>query len=122
MLLNYQECIDKYGSDYRIKKEISNGDLFVVEKGIYSTERHAPEIDVIMSKYPKTVCTGNSAFFYHSLTDVIPDYYYLASRRTDTRIRDPRVVQSFLKDDIFEAGITEVKYNNSVVRVYDRER
>ncbi len=33
-----------------------------------------------------------------------------------------RVVQSFLKDDIFEAGITEVKYNNSVVRVYDRER
>ena len=122
MLLNYQECIDKYGSDYRIKKEISNGDLFVVEKGIYSTERHAPEIDVIMSKYPKTVCTGNSALFYHSLTDVIPDYYYLASRRTDTRIRDPRVVQSFLKDDIFEAGITEVKYNNSVVRVYDRER
>lgn len=53
---------------------------------------------------------------------MIPDYYYLASRRTDTRIRDPRVVQSFLKDDIFEAGITEVKYNNSVVRVYDRER
>lgn len=33
-----------------------------------------------------------------------------------------RVVQSFLKDDIFEAGITEVRYNNSVVRVYDRER
>ena len=54
MLLNYQECIDKCGRDYRIKKEISNGDLFVVEKGIYSTERHAPEIDVIMSKYPKT--------------------------------------------------------------------
>lgn len=31
-------------------------------------------------------------------------------------------MQSFLKDDIFEAGITEVKYNNSAVRVYDRER
>ena len=122
MLLNYQECLDKYGSDYRIKKEISSGTLFMVEKGIYSTERHAPELDVIMSKYPKTVCTGNSAFFYHSLTDTAPDYYYLASRRTDTRIRDPRVIQSFLKDDIFEAGVTEIQYNNSNIRIYDRER
>ena len=92
------------------------------EKGIYSTLRNASEIDVIMLKYPKTVCTGKSAFYYHSLTDVIPDHYYLASRRTDTRIRDPRIRQSFLKDDIFDAGITEIHYNHSNIRIYDKER
>ncbi len=122
MLLSYQECIDKYGSDYQLKKEIGNGKLFVKEKGIYSTLKNTSEIDVIMRKYPKTVCTGRSAFYYHSLTDVIPDHYYLASRRTDTRIKDPRVRQSFLKDDIFEAGICEMQYNNSSIRIYDRER
>lgn len=122
MLLTYQECLDKYGSDYQIKKEIGSGALFMKEKGIYSTKRNASEIDVIMCKYPRTVCTWKSAFCYHSLTDVIPDHYYLATKRTDTRIKDPRVIQSFLKDEIFDAGITEVQYNNSRIRVYDRER
>ncbi len=122
MLLTYQECLDKYGSDYQLKKEIGKGTLFMKEKGIYSTKRNASEIDVIMRKYPKTVCTGKSAFYYHSLTDVIPDHYYLATRRSDTRIKDSRVIQSFLKDDIFDAGITEIIYNNSNIRIYDRER
>ena len=122
MLMTYQECLDKYGSDYQIKKEIRSGALFMKEKGIYSTKRYASEIDVIMRKYPKTVCTGKSAFYYHSLTDVIPDHYYLATRRTDTRIKDPRVIQSFLKDEIFDAGITEIQYNNSSIRIYARER
>jgi len=122
MLLTYQECLNKYGSDYQIKKEIGSGALFMKEKGIYSTKRNASEIDVIMRKYPKAVYTGKSAFYYHSLTDVIPDHYYLATRRTDTRIKDPRVIQSFLTNEIFDAGITEIQYNNSNIRIYDRER
>lgn len=122
MLLTYQECIEKYGSDYKLKKELGSGNLFMKEKGVYSTLRYVSEIDVIMLKYTKTVCTGKSAFYYHSLTDVIPDHYYLATRRTDTRIKDPRIIQSFLKDDIFDAGITEIQYNNSTIRIYDKER
>lgn len=122
MLYTYRECMEKYGSDYQLKKEIGSGNLFMKAKGIYSTQRNASEIDVIMRKYPKTICTGKSAFYYHSLTDVIPDYYYLATRRTDTRIKDPRIRQSFLKDDIFEAGITEIQFNNSHIRIYDKER
>ena len=122
MLLTYKECLDKYGSDYQLKKEIAGGTLFIKEKGIYSTKRNHSEIDVILRKYPKTVLTGKSAFYYHSLTDVIPDHYYLATRRTDTRIKDPRVIQSFIKDDIFDAGITEIQYNNSTIRIYDKER
>lgn len=122
MLLLYQECLDKYGSDYQIKKEIERGTLFMKEKGIYSTNRNVPEIDVIMRKYPKAVCTGKSAFYYHSLTDVIPDHYYLATKRTNTRIKDQRVKQSFMKEEIFDAGITEIQYNNSGVRIFDKER
>ena len=122
MLLTYQECLEKYGSDYQMKKEIRSGNLFMKEKGIYSTIRNVSEIEVIMLKYPRAICTGRSAFYYHSLADVIPDHYYLATKRTDTRINDSRIVQSFIKDDIFDAGITEIKYNNSTVRIYDIER
>jgi hypothetical protein len=53
---------------------------------------------------------------------VIPDYYYLATRRTDTRIRDSRIRQSFIKDDLFEAGIIEIQFNNSSIRIYNKER
>ncbi|MEE1113575.1 MAG: hypothetical protein UHN88_00680 [Eubacterium sp.] len=122
MLLTYQECLDKYGSDYQLKREIENGNLFMEEKGIYSTKQNVSVIDVIMRKYPKTICTGKSAYYYHSLTDVIPDHYYLASRRTDTRIKDSRIIQSYQNDEIFATGITEIQYNNSTIRIYDRER
>ena len=43
MLLTYQECLDRYGSDYQLKKEIRNGNLFRKEKGIYSTARNTSE-------------------------------------------------------------------------------
>lgn len=122
MLLSYQECIEKYGSDYKLKKELAGGSIFMKEKGIYSTKRNSSEIEVIMCRYPKAVCTGKSAFYYHSLTDVIPEHYYLATRRNDTRINDSRVKQFFIKNEIFDAGIIEYQYNNSNIRIYNLER
>ena len=122
MILTYQECIDKYGSDYQLKKELFKGDLYMKEKGIYSTKQHVSETDIIMHKYSKAVFTGKSAFYYHSLSDVIPDHYYLATKRSDTRINNPLIIQSFLKEDIFEAGIITKEYNGSKIRLYNRER
>ena len=122
MVLTYNECIEKYGSDYKIKKELSDGELFMKEKGVYSTKRDISDLDIIISKYPRAVFTGKSAFYYHSLSDMIPDHFHLATRREDSRIKDRRVIQSFLKDEIFEPGIIEMKYNNSRIRIYDRER
>lgn len=122
MILSYQECLDKYGSDYKLKKELSDGKLFMEEKGLYSTKRNATELDLITKKYPRAVCTGYSAFYYHALTDVIPEYYYLATIRTDTRIRDTRIKQSYVKEELFRAGISTLKYNSSTIRIYNCER
>ena len=122
MLLSYQDCIKKFGSDYRIKNELANETLFQKEKGIYSTSRNPSEIDVIMYKFPHAVCTGKSAFYYLSLSDVIPDRYYLATKRTDSRIKDSRICQSFLTEEIFDHGIIELHRNSSSIRVYSPER
>lgn len=56
MILSYQECINKNGSDYKLKK-LSDGKLFMEEKGLYSTKRNTAELDLIMKKYPRAVCT-----------------------------------------------------------------
>ena len=34
MILTYKQCIDKYGSDYMLKKEIAEGRVFQKEKGV----------------------------------------------------------------------------------------
>ena len=35
------ECLEKYGSDYFIEKKIEEGELFKIEKGIYSEKQTA---------------------------------------------------------------------------------
>lgn len=122
MVLTYKQCIEKYGSDYMIKKEIEEGRLFQKEKGIYSTSKWCSDLDIIAVKYPRAIFTGRSAYYYHSLTDTIPDYYHLATVRTDTRIRDSHVKQTYLKEDIFEMGKIQMGYNNSNITIYSLER
>lgn len=122
MILTYKQCIELYGSDYLLKKAIADGKIFQKEKGIYSTNKSCSELEIISAKYHKAIFTGESAFYYHSLTDVIPDYYHLAMVRTDTRIKDERVVQSYLNKNIFNLGKMKMQYHNTEITIYSLER
>lgn len=122
MVLTYKECIDKYGSDYLLKKNISEGKIFQKEKGIYSEKQSCSEIEIITAKYPQAVFTGESAFYYHSLTDVIPDYYYIATKRNDTRFNDRRVRQRFMLNELYDMGVQMFNYNNIYIKIYSIER
>ena len=90
------ECLEKYGSDYFIEKKIEEGELFKVGKGIYSEKKYVPEIAMFVYKYPNAVVTMKSAFYFHGLTEVIPDECDLATTRDDTKIKDERVKQYFI--------------------------
>lgn len=120
--MTYKQCIEKYGSDYMLKKEIVEGNIFQKEKGIYSLNRTCSELEIISAKYPKAVFAGKSAFYYHGLTDVIPDFYHLATVRTDGRIKDERVKQTYLKADIFDMGKIKMPYHNTEICIYSLER
>ena len=122
MILTYMQCVEKYGSDYMIKKEIAGGRLFQKEKGIYSTSKSCSDLAIVKVKYPRAIFTGQSAYYYHSLTDSIPDHYHLATVRTDARIKDARVEQTYLKAEIFEQGKVQMIYNNSEITIYNQER
>lgn len=122
MILTYKQCIEKYGSDYMLKKEIAEGNIFQKEKGIYSLKRTCSELEIISAKFSKAVFTGKSAFYYHALTDVIPEFYHLATVRTDGRITDARVKQSYLQSDIFDMGKIKISYHNTEICIYNLER
>lgn len=122
MVLSYQECLEKYGTDYKIKKSIQAGELFVKEKGIYSDERYVPELEIISKKYPNAIITLNSAFYYYGLTDTIPDFYYVATPKNTRKISDERIKQFYENSEAFDMGRTIMKYDGVCISIYDKER
>ena len=116
------ECLKEYGSDYYIEKKIEEGKLFKVGKGVYSEEKHVPEIAVFSYKYPKAVLTMKSAFYFYGLTDVIPDECDLATKRDAAKIKDKRVKQYFIQNDFFDEGIETAKYKGYDIQIYSKER
>ena len=68
-------------------------------------------------KYPYTVVTMKSAFFFHGLTDVIPDECDLATTRDATKIKNKRVKQYFVPE-----GIETADYKGYDIRIYNKER
>ena len=122
MILTYKECIELYGSDYKLKRAIKEKKLYQIEKGYYSDSELNAEIELIVAKFPKAIFAAESAYYYYGLTDVIPDYYHLATKRTDTRIKDTRIKQSFVMDEIFDVGKCMFSYQNINIPIYDKER
>ena len=122
MLLSYQECLEKYGTDYKIKKSVQDGKLYVKEKGIYSDKRYVPELEIISKKYPNAIITLNSAFYYYGLTDTIPDLYYVATPKNTRKIIDKRVKQFYENSEAFDMGKTNMNYDGVDIVIYDKER
>ncbi len=122
MILLYKELMNKYKSDYKIKKLIDEGKIVKVEKGIYSDNGNVNYLEILTKKYPDAVFTMNSAFYYHNLTDVIPDKEYLAIKRDSTKISDDRIKVIYYQDKFFDIGKTTIKVNGVEINIYDKER
>ena len=122
MIGTFTECTKKYGGQYKLAKAVTSGDIYKIEDGIYSDSKHVPEIAVIVTKYPKAIVTGEYAFYYHGLTDVIPEKYSLATKSKASKITDHRVCQVYMRDDIFELGVEEFEIEGYKIRIYDKER
>lgn len=121
-MLTREQCLREYGSDYYIQRKIDCGELFRIDKGIYSLERYVPEIALMAYKYPNAVVTMRSAFYLYGMTDDIPDEVDLATTRDAAKIPDKRVKQYFVADDFFTEGIERMDYKGYSIRIYSRER
>ena len=64
MILTYRQCLEKYGTDYRIKKAIEAGILFQKEKGLYSDKKICSELELMTAKYPRAIFAGSSAYYF----------------------------------------------------------
>ena len=121
-MLTRKEALIKYGSDYQIKKRLEDGTLHKVARGIYSEDKGIPQLAVISIKYPNAVLTMDSAFYFHGLTDVIPDEYDLATGRDAPKISDKNIRQHFVPDYFLTVGVEKVEKDGYTIQVYEKER
>lgn len=122
MLYTYNEVKNKYKSTYQIRKALQNNEIYKIEKGIYSDVPNVHYLAVIMKKYSYGVFTSYSAYYYHNLTDVIPNKIYLSTNRNATTISSKKIQQIRLKDELYDLGKTQIDYDGIKINIYDKER
>lgn len=122
MIIRYNDCIDKFGSNYQLEKALKAREIYKLDSGLYSNIENVPELAIIAMKYPNAIITGDNAFYIHSLTDMIPSKYSLATKSSAAKINNSKVMQIYVRDDIIELGVEEKNIDGYNIRVYDKER
>lgn len=122
MLYTHKELINTYKSNYQIEKAVKEQKIFKIEKGIYADRKNVHYLEVIIKRYPQAIITGKSAYYYHNLTDVIPDKIYLSTKRNAVRINNNKIRQILVSDKLFELGKETLVYEGATINIYDKER
>ena len=123
MVMNFTECRERYGGRYRTEALVRKGELHKVAPGLYSDKAEWSEIEVLLARYPHSVVTLQSAYYYYDLSDSIPETVHLATDRDAAKIRDERVVQHFIPNGTINIGVVSGKFlNDDVSRIFDKER
>ena len=91
--MGYKTCLEQFGSPYQIDKAIADGRLFKMVPGVYSDSGSESEIEVLQCRYPESVVTLGTAYYYYDLTDVVPETYDFLTARNARRIQDERIRQ-----------------------------
>ena len=122
MLYTRSEISIKYNSTYQVNKALENKEIYKIQNGLYSDKECINPLDVISKKYPNFIFTMDSAFYYWNLTDVIPNKFCLATKKTSIRLNKEDYKQYFVENKLFEVGKTSICIDNVIINIYDRER
>ncbi len=122
MLYNYKEILKKYKSNYNIKKAIKNGQIYKIEKGIYSNKKNNDPLVIFSKKYPNAIITLDSAFYFYHLTDTSSNKTYLATDRNSDTIKNNQIAQVFTDKNKLNQGKTTVIIDGNKVNMYNKER
>ena len=121
MICSFKKLRNKY--TYReIKKLLEENKIYKIEKGIYSDNKNVNYLELINFKYPNAVFTLDSAFYYHNLTDVIPEKNVLAIKRDSCKYIDSNIRFVSYSPKYFDLGKATTIVDGVEIKIYDKER
>jgi hypothetical protein len=122
MLMTMAECREKFGGVSRIKEMIRVGSLHRVAYGIYSDGACHRDVEILQKRYPASVVTLQSAYYYYDLSDSVPEKIHLSVERGSSQIDDPNVVECFVPKGTGGIGVENVTLRDTPLRIFDKER
>ena len=121
MIYLHKDLKEKGISTYQIKKMVEEGKLFIV-KDVYSTTKEFNYLEYIAKKHPNAVLTLYTACYCYGLLKKNYTPYIIATKQKDRKILDENIKQIFMTDDLYEIGISNIKFQNMALKAYDLER
>lgn len=122
MIYLYKDLTKSGLTDYKIKKMLSDGSLYMVKKGVYSTSLDYNYLDYLAKKHSNIVFTLTTACYIYGLIKENHIPYYVATKQNDRKILDENVKQIYMTDSLYEIGLNSVKYLGFNIKIYDLER
>ena len=119
---NYKEVKEKYKNEYKIKIQLQRKKLFKIQKGLYSDTKDVDELTILFKKYPGSILTLESAFYYYELSNNKPEKIIVGTKRNFTRIRLNNVHQIFYSNTYLDDNAIHYIKEGIEVNVFSRER
>ena len=121
MLYSFKELRKKYKQS-GLNKMLKEQKIFKIEKGIYSDTKNVNYLELLTFKYPNAIFTLESAFYYHNLTDVIPNKNVLGVKRGSYISSDKNIKFVTYSEKYFDLGKTTMIVDGVKIQIYDKER
>ena len=122
MIYLYTNLIKKGLSDYQIKKLVKEEKLFMFKKGAYSTTKEYNYMEYIAKKHPNAVFNLSTACYCYGLIKKETLPYYVVTKQKDRKIKDDKVKQTFMTDNLYLVGISKITFQGFNILIYDLER
>lgn len=121
MIFLHKNLKEKGFSSYQIKKLVDEGKLFII-KDVYSTTKEINYLEYISKKHPNAVLNLYTACYCYGLLKKNYKPYIISTKQKDRKIIDENIKQTFMTDELYNLGISNVRFQNIPLKVYDLER
>lgn len=123
MIYTWDEIVKIEGNRFLAESNITKGKYKKVSHGIYTDSGvHISELEQLFVQYPRATLTLQSAFEYYSLSDYIPDKYYIVTPYNAHRITNSKVVQSYMNEEVMKIGREKIQTEHGYIYIFDKER
>lgn len=122
MIYLYKDLIKNNMSDYKIKKLLNDNKLYMINKGVYSTNSDYNYLEYLYKKHNNIVFTLTTACYIYGILNKNYLPYYVATKQKDRKINEENVKQIYMSDNLYNIGLNQVKYLGFNIKIYDLER
>lgn len=108
--------------DYHVKRLVKEGKLYFIKKGVYSTTKEINYLEYISKKHPNAVFDLWTAAYLYGFIKENKEPYVIATKQKDRKIKDEKVKQIFMTDELHALGLNILKHDKLMLQTFDIER